>query len=271
MQEPAAAAPAGAAGGAPAAPTASTALRFRPVWLLHGAVIVAAVVSVPLTVAQLEGEHAVWLSAADWVVWSVFLLDFAVGLLTASPRVAYLRRSWLGAALVLLTFPAVPDLLHGFGIARLTRLFRLLRLLAITQRAVRAAGSVLGRRGLLYVSAVTTLIVITGAGALTVLEPDTVKGDYWTGLWWAVVTSTTVGYGDVSPATLPGRVVAFVIMLTGIGMVSTLAASVTAYFVAQEDAHTIADLTARLDRIERLLRDVREAPGSDERRPPDGQ
>ncbi len=237
-------------------PLARITTRFRPIWLLHGTVILAALASVPLTVAQLHGDDTPLMEAADWTIWTVFVVDFVAGLLMASRRggrADYLRRSWIGVVLVVLTFPAVPGLLNGLGIARLARLFRLLRLAAIIHRAVRASGAVLGRRGVLYVSAVTGLIVISGAGALAVLEPDTVKGDYWTSLWWAVVTSTTVGYGDVSPVTLAGRLVALVIMLTGIGLVSTLAASVTAYFVSQEEAAHIADLHARLDRIERLL------------------
>jgi voltage-gated potassium channel len=53
------------------------------------------------------------------------------------------------------------------------------------------------------------------------------------GLWWAVQTVTTVGYGDVVPATAAGRIVAAVVMLLGIGFVTVITASITGAFVAR--------------------------------------
>jgi voltage-gated potassium channel len=80
-----------------------------------------------------------------------------------------------------------------------------------------------------------------------------VKGGYGDGIWWAIVTATTVGYGDISPSTLWGRIIAVLLMLVGIGLVSTLAASITSYFVQQTANTEFKDLTARLDRIESVL------------------
>jgi len=135
------------------------------------------------------------------------------------------------------------------------RLLRLLRVLVITGRAVQALGIVLARRGFVYVASVTAMLVIGGATTLTVLEPETVKGDVGTALWWALVTITTVGYGDIVPTTPVGRLIGVALMFAGVGMVSTLAASIAAYFVAQDEGSGLADLAARLDRIEQLLRE----------------
>lgn len=49
-------------------------------------------------------------------------------------------------------------------------------------------------------------------------------------LWWAIVTTTTVGYGDISPTTPIGRVLAVTLMLVGIGIIGTLTSSITSYF-----------------------------------------
>jgi voltage-gated potassium channel len=92
------------------------------------------------------------------------------------------------------------------------------------------------------------------AGAImSLVEPQTVKGNLWDGMWWAVVTATTVGYGDISPVTPGGRLVAVTLMLFGIGLTATLAASVAAYFVNQDSGNELDDVIARLDRVEKLL------------------
>jgi len=75
-------------------------------------------------------------------------------------------------------------------------------------------------------------------------------------LWWALVTCTTVGYGDFAPVTPGGRGVAVVLMLVGVSVYSVVTANVASYFVEQEaEADTerlesqLADIEAKLDRL----------------------
>lgn len=72
-------------------------------------------------------------------------------------------------------------------------------------------------------------------------------------MWWALVTVTTVGYGDKFPVTSGGRGVAVVLMLLGIGLIGILTASVASYFVESKANDDMAELRQRLDRIEELL------------------
>jgi voltage-gated potassium channel len=227
---------------------------------LDALVILAALVSIPLTAAQLGGDDTLLVTSADWLIWSVFLLDFTLGMRAGPTRRAALRRHWLSAVVVTLTFPLTPSLLHGLRLARLARLLRVARLLALASWAAHGLGLVLGRRGLVYTGGLAGLVILVGASGLALVEPETVKGSYWQGLWWAVVTSTTVGYGDIAPVTTVGRVIGVIVMITGIGLVSTLAASITAYFVAQDENSELRDLRARLERIEQLLLDARAHP-----------
>jgi voltage-gated potassium channel len=138
-------------------------------------------------------------------------------------------------------------------LARIVRLLRLTRLTTVAVLGLAALKEILGRRGLVYVVAITTLLILVGGGCLSILEPETVKGGYGDGIWWAIVTASTVGYGDIAPTTLWGRLIAVLLMLVGIGLMSTLAASITSHFVQQTANTELKDMSARLERIEGLL------------------
>ena len=81
-------------------------------------------------------------------------------------------------------------------------------------------------------------------------EPD-VK-TYSDGLWWALVTITTVGYGDITPLTNLGRIIASALMIMGIGFIATITAAVSSYFISNfgDKDVTINDLAKKLDKLE---------------------
>ena len=61
------------------------------------------------------------------------------------------------------------------------------------------------------------------------------------GIWWAFVRATTVGYGDISPGTLYGRIIAMVFMLVGIGLISTVTSTITLYFLNAGHKKNVTD------------------------------
>jgi voltage-gated potassium channel len=217
------------------------------------AVILGALATIPLTVLHEHGAKSSELAAAEWAVWGIFTLEFLAVALSV-PRAQFFRLPTAGRlAVVALSFPPLPNFLALVSLARLARLLRLLRLTGVTARGLSGLKEVLARRGLAHLAAVTTILILVGGACLSILEPETVKGGYGDGVWWAIVTATTVGYGDISPTTLWGRIIAALLMLVGIGLMSTLAASITSYFVQQTGSAEFKDLAERLDRIERVL------------------
>ncbi len=227
--------------------------RFQFRQALDVAAILGALATIPLTVLQEHGAKSPALETMDWAIWGIFGVEFLV-LVSIRPRVRLLSASIaLKLAVVVLSFPLLPNLLGLVRVARLVRPLRLLRLTGVTAWGLGAMKEILGRRGLLHVAAITTLLILVGGGCLSILEPETVKGGFGDGIWWAIVTATTVGYGDISPSTLWGRIIAAALMLVGIGLMSTLAASITSYFVQQTANTEFKELTTRLDRIEATL------------------
>ena len=119
------------------------------------------------------------------------------------------------------------------------------------------------RRAVLIIASVTTLVTV--AAGFLMREVD--SKDFSTigqGMWWAVQTVTTVGYGDEVPTSTGGRLLAALVMLTGIGFITVVTASVTAVFVEaarrrmghagqQATLDKLEDLAERLERIENRL------------------
>ena len=74
------------------------------------------------------------------------------------------------------------------------------------------------------------------------------------GIWWALVTVTTVGYGDITPLTTPGRVVAGGLMFLGLGLIATVTAIVSAKFITNYvDHHTNDDVLEKLEELEQEI------------------
>lgn len=225
-------------------------------------VLGAALLVIPVVFIE---EHSTtgWLLTAaviaNWLIWAAFATEFAVVISLAQNRAAYARKAWLDLLIIVVSFPLLPELLalsRLLRLVRLSRLLRTLRLFPILVRGFTALGRLFKKRGLGYVTFVFLLVALT-TGALFALFEGTSLVD---GLWWTVVTLTTVGYGDLSPGTPGGRATAVVLMVTSIGVVSFITANIAAFFIeedAEEDdlADDVRSLHQRLDRIEELLTD----------------
>jgi voltage-gated potassium channel len=120
------------------------------------------------------------------------------------------------------------------------------------------------RRAALAIASVT-LVVTLASGVLIHFTDRQNFPNVWIGLWWAVQTVTTVGYGDVTPTSAAGRIVASIVMLAGIGFLTVVTAAITATLVESARRRLsppsdtriegkIDDLSVRLDELEALLR-----------------
>jgi voltage-gated potassium channel len=225
-------------------------------------VLAAALAVVPVIFIEENATSSGLLAVAEWAnwaIWAVFFAEFTTVLLLTDRRWAYTKRAWLDVFIIISSFPLLPTLLAGTRLVRLTRLvrvFRLTRLLAVMTRAGVAGKAIFGARGVGYVVLLVLLVALGIGGAFAILEGT----DPVDGLWWAIVTVTTVGYGDFFPVTPLGRAVAVVLMFLGISLVAVITASVAAYFVgdASDQEEELMDqmrqISARLDEIESLLR-----------------
>jgi voltage-gated potassium channel len=118
------------------------------------------------------------------------------------------------------------------------------------------------RGAAVVIAGVSTVITLVAGVLMTVIDHENFPS-IGSGLWWAVQTVTTVGYGDHVPTTVAGRLVAAAVMLFGIGFLTVITASITSTFVAQSRREVAAAATveafrqidSRLERIEAALKD----------------
>ena len=192
-------------------------------------ILVAAVLPIVLT---LSGTESIVAGVTLVLTWFVFIADFVVHVRLVP---AYLRsgRGRFDLAVVLLTAPWF--LIPGMGTSRflaLARLARLARIAKASGGAVRHLVAQLGRVG-----AVTAGIVFTCAYVAYGAERSVNEGfsSFGEAVWWATVTITTVGYGDIFPVTTEGRVSAAVLMFSGLAVLGVLAGALASFFGFGDD------------------------------------
>jgi voltage-gated potassium channel len=218
------------------------------------------VIGITILTTDLNGSASTALVATLFVLWAVLLVEYLVRLVVTPDRRGYLKRRWVEPATVL-----APPLQgwHVVGIERMT--------LLIHEGELRVE-TVLKHHGLFRVLIAAAATLLLGAWLVLLLD-EHAKGsnihNYPDALWWAVVTVTTVGYGDRYPISAGGRVVATILMLVGIGLIGVLTATVASVFIKEHtDANReelkkghadlgqqLAVMSDRLAAIERRLGD----------------
>ena len=213
-------------------------------------VVMAAVAVIPLLVMeeQFTSPTAVlWLQIVDWAIWGVFAVELAVMLVVTPDRKAYLRCAWLDVVIVLFTLPVLPYLLASLRVVRLgrfvevLRLLRLLRLAAVANRTGAVIQRIFGTSGLGWLLSGLIVLVVVSGTLFSYLEEGRNVPE---GIWWAVVTATTVGYGDVVPDSGFGRLLATMLMIAGISFIALLSAATAARLVELETEEGHEELLA---------------------------
>jgi voltage-gated potassium channel len=195
-------------------------------------------------------------TAINWIVWLGFCAEFIARAAVAPNRSAFVRGSWSDLLIIAISPPfGVPESLQGVRAVRALRLLRLLRAFAFVTIGVRASKRALRHRKFHYVLVVTSAVMLLGAAGVYLVEHQqneaiTTFGD---AIWWAVTTTTTVGYGDIYPRTGEGRLIAVVLMLTGIGVIGIFTATIANFFALEEESSELEAVKQQLRAIEAKL------------------
>lgn len=213
--------------------------RIRPV------IAVAALVPF-LALAIIPSDFTNLFLIVDMASWSVFLLDFVVRIVLWR-KYPTSRAGIFDLSIVVLTFPWY--MIPGFSEARFLSALRLARLikLVVATQMVRRTWKLASRFGALgiwiLVSSIFAALVVLNA------EPESSGFEnFGDAIWWAMVSFTTVGYGDLYPVTALGRFAGLLMMLTGLAALGSVAAILGSTFASQD--------TSRADSEEQLRRQL---------------
>lgn len=211
--------------------------------------ILASVIVVMLeSVASIRAEHGQALRTTEWVFTGLFTVEYLLRLVSIRHPRLY-ARSFFGVVDLLAILPTYLSLflpgaqfLLVIRLLRILRVFRVLKLVRYLEEASTLSDALRAsrRKIIVFIFAVATLVTVLGSLMYIVEGGQNGFDNIPLSVYWAVVTLTTVGYGDISPVTPMGQFLATLIMLLGYGIIAVPTGIVTSELTRAREAEQAA-------------------------------
>ncbi|WP_438447927.1 potassium channel family protein [Gorillibacterium sp. sgz5001074] len=162
------------------------------------------------------------LDRIDWAVIAFFAVEYMIRVVRSADKWRFVQRNWFDLV-------ALIPINSTFRLARLIRVIRLIRII----KASPLLWNIVRSKQIQMMLVFATVVMVWSSAGIYFLE-NGVNGNiknYGDALWWSIVTTTTVGYGDISPVSFGGRIIAAFLMMTGIGMIGTVTAALANHWV----------------------------------------
>lgn len=209
-----------------------------------GGILFLVAYALPIIRPALSGSIRAICDGIIATLWVAFIIDYLVRLYLARDKRWFFRHNLID--LIALALPMLRPL-------------RLLRLVALLGMFSRLGAHSLRGRIMTYVAGGALMMVLVGGLAVTEAERDapgaTIRS-FGTGLWWAMQAVTTVDFGEVQPVTVVGRLIAIVLMLTGVALVGTVTAVLASWLVEKVTDQADPDSPATAGEIGKLAREI---------------
>ena len=193
------------------------------------------------------------LVAFDLFVCALLLIDFFRGYFSSSDRLVYLKENWL----ILLAGIPFDLLLSPYLSFDYLVFFKLIRVLLLIIILFRIVGEFLKSSRLDEILGVLIVIVIGSTFGLYLVDPS--MNNLFDSLWFVVVSITTVGYGDITPTTIYGKVFSLILLILGVFIFSAITGAISSYFmdnILQEGTYHIHELKEKVEKSEYELEKV---------------
>ncbi|WP_245570131.1 potassium channel family protein [Halalkalibacillus halophilus] len=200
-----------------------------------------------LSVFLIWSDHGVSLYL-DRIVWGIFVIDVLTRFIVSEKKLDYIKKNPFDI-IAIIPLDAI------FQLARFVRLFRVIRLLLIGRHFAQHFFNIIKTNGLDKLIGISVILIFISS--VPILYTESSIETYQEAVWWSIVTSTTVGYGDLSPETALGRMIAVTLMFFGIGLIGMVTGSIATYFIKEDTSEneTINYINAQLKHFENLSED----------------
>lgn len=236
--------------------------RDKVITTYHIGIAVLAVVSIVLVILDLTNDINILIFPFNWInnsILLIFTLDYLGRFIRAKRRWQFVYRN-IFDLLAILPFSTI---FSFFRLARLTQIVRIsliFRVIGLSGKLTRNLHRFFYGTGLVYMLYISAILLVVSSAIFSQVE----HVSFGNSMWWAIVTVTTVGYGDITPTTPIGRALAVILMFLGIGLIGTLTSAITNImgrtFGHEDDFVAESNLT--MQEIEELHQEIRQLTAS---------
>ncbi|MFZ5425313.1 MAG: potassium channel family protein [Patescibacteria group bacterium] len=205
------------------------------------------------------------LGVIDVAIWLIFVLELVLLTYLAPSRIHYLKAHWYDGLIVFLPFLRILRLFQISVLVTLERTFlslynllavlfgdaQLFRVFPLVAKFISNTRSLVLKHRLNYLISVIVAVVVFLGSLGAVFEQDAPGANItniYEGIWWGIVSITTVGYGDRFPVTLQGRIVGVILMTLGVILFSLLTANIASFMVEDREKKARKKNTEHLDK-----------------------
>jgi len=215
------------------------------------AILVVAILVIEL-VYNVPKNITITLSIMDNSILVIFAIDYFTRLFLAKDKAKFFKSNVID----LISIIPLNSVFQSIRILRLSKLLKFIKIfrsISLMLKFKKYMDKFLKTNNFNYIIWITLITLFIGAVGIHFAEGIS----FGNALWWSFVTISTVGYGDISPQTTIGRIIAGIVMLTGIGFLGMLTATIATFFLKRDDSisyksQTIIDIKMRLDNFDEL-------------------
>lgn len=219
-------------------------------------ICILAIASVIFAVIDINGNMVQWMIIADNLIYAFFIADYVIRLVVAKNKKTFLKSNILDL-IAIFPFSSALRVFRAakiFRVLKLAKLSKLARLFALLGRMLSRCKVFFNTNGFKYMLIFSSALILVGGVLISFFEDMTLMD----GIWWAFVTATTVGYGDISPSTSYGRIVACALMICGIGLIGSLTSTITSFFINSGKDETPVS-NDRIDMVMKLYNELNDS------------
>lgn len=221
--------------------------------------LIAVIITIIQLVTTLPKATSSFISKVDTLIYIIFVIDYFIRFIISKSKWSFIKSNKIDL-ITIIPFSYLFMSFRVFKFLKMTQILKVVKALRATvyiNNFAKKIWKVLRTNIFYFVMFITLILIVSSATFMSIFEDLNFKD----ALWWSFVTATTVGYGDISPKTDLGRIVAVILMLSGITFFGVLTGTISTYFLRKDirrireesyEKSVIEDIKERIDDFDNI-------------------